>query len=588
VIRRSADERGSIPLVLLVSIVGMLISGMLVPVLLGQAHSTHFDSTRVQSVDAAQAGLDLTLGKIRNATTNGAGDAALLPCGPINGALDSGNQLSYTVTIAYYTSDPTATPAPSAMRCVVGYGTYDTSSGQATPAWAQIASTATAGSGAGASSGRTLIATYKFKTNSTNVPGGVMRVYPYSSASPLLCIDGSSGTPAVGTTVTLQTCSTSTPPADQQVFVYRTDLTLQLLPSVGSTYANGLCLTIPTSAGSPASGSVTLTQCNALGSPSWTQQWSFDDNGHFRASLSTSSTNGTLSGYCMDAGTRMNVTLSGSSSTDTATFKPYTLVTFPSADGLAVGDQIVFRGSLTSGIGTSTNTYYSVRSIVDSTHITLSTDWTGTSTASGQAELQPSAATNVQLDVCIGSVSDSHQAWVPAPSVGAGAAAAPQWVNYYEFGRCLDVTGQNVNATYLIDYPCKQNPYANAVAWNQKFTGPTIASGAASASGNFYTTTGGINYCLTSPRTNTGLVVVKPCSASTAGQTWTFNNNDDSLSYTMKYTIVDSSGLCLSLNTSYAPASPWSAVDVEKCVGRRDQKWNADPTTPGVVDVQEK
>ena len=55
----------------------------------------------------------------------------------------------------------------------------------------------------------------------------------------------------------------------------------------------------------------------------------------------------------------------------------------------------------------------------------------------------------------------------------------------------------------------------------------------------------------------------------------------------MKYTITDSSGLCLSLSTLPA-ADPWSVADVERCVGRRDQKWNADPTTPGIVDVQEK
>jgi hypothetical protein len=40
-------------------------------------------------------------------------------------------------------------------------------------------------------------------------------------------------------------------------------------------------------------------------------------------------------------------------------------------------------------------------------------------------------------------------------------------VNYQQFGRCLDVTGQNVSATHLIAYPCKQNPLATAVAWNE-------------------------------------------------------------------------------------------------------------------------
>ena len=96
-LRRLKDDRGSMPLVLLVSIVGMIISGMLVPVLLGQTHSSKFDTTRVQSIDAAQAGLDLALGKIRCATTAGAGDATQLPCGPITGSLDANGQVAYTV-----------------------------------------------------------------------------------------------------------------------------------------------------------------------------------------------------------------------------------------------------------------------------------------------------------------------------------------------------------------------------------------------------------------------------------------------------------------------------------------------------------
>ena len=525
---RFGDDRGSMPLVLLVSMMGMLLSGILVPVMLNQAHTSRFDTTRVQSIDAAQAGLDLALGKIRGAKTAGAGDAGELPCGPISGSLDGNGKVGYTVTFNYYSSDPTVTPTPAPMTCVSGYGTYDTSSGQVTPAWAQITSAGTAGGGTGASKGRTLVATYRLKTNNTNVPGGVIRIYSATSSASLICIDAGSAAPAVGTAVKMQLCSTSTPPADQQVFVYRTDLTLQLLPSVSATYPNGLCLTIPTASSAPTTGNITLTACSALGSPSWTQQWSFDDNGHFRASLSGSASNGTLSGYCMDTSSRVSATLNAT--TDT--------VTFASAVNLSVGELIVFRNV---SAGLSSGTDYAVKTVVDSRNVVLTSDITVNGTAT--AAIPATAGQAITLDTCVGSVSDPTQAWVPSPAVGAGAAADPQWVNYYEFGRCLDITGQNVNATYLIDYPCKQNPYANAVAWNQKFTAPSIASGASSATGNFYTTTGGTNYCLTSPLSNGGLVVVKPCSATTAGQKWTVYNNDDSLTYTMKYTIVDSSGL---------------------------------------------
>jgi hypothetical protein len=268
-----------------------------------------------------------------------------------------------------------------------------------------------------------------------------------------------------------------------------------------------LCLTYPSADNTnPTSGAtVTLTACQELGNALWYQQWSFDDNGHFRASLSTSKNSpGTLSVLCMDVATQ-------------------------------------------------------------------------------------TAGTLAKLVTCAGGTSDARQAWIPAPSVGAGAAIAPtsgQWVNYYEFGRCLDVTGQDVNATFLIDYPCKQNPYPNAVAWNQKFSGPTIAAGGVSASGQIYTTVSGTQYCLTSPGTDNGSALVKPCSATNTLQTWTVYNDDNSLSYAMKFTVVDSKGLCLGLGTPQG-GMVWSSISVEKCGGAGDQKWNAVPSTPSVTNTRE-
>jgi hypothetical protein len=184
-------------------------------------------------------------------------------------------------------------------------------------------------------------------------------------------------------------------------------------------------------------------------------------------------------------------------------------------------------------------------------------------------------------------IASPTQAWIPAPSVGAGAAAPPQWINYYEFGRCLDVYQQNVNTTHLIDYPCKQNPYTPAVAWNQKFTTPTIAPGGSRATGQIYTTTSLTNYCLTSPGTDGGYVTVKPCGTAGAIQSWTIYNDDNSLPYATKFTIVDGTGRCLSLGAPLG-SEQWSAVDVEQCVGGGEQKWNAAPTTPSLLNTSEK
>ena len=61
--------------------------------------------------------------------------------------------------------------------------------------------------------------------------------------------------------------------------------------------------------------------------------------------------------------------------------------------------------------------------------------------------------------------------WVPSPTVGAGMAgtAHNQLVNLQQFGRCLDITNQSFASTFLISYPCKQNPTPTAVAFNQRF-----------------------------------------------------------------------------------------------------------------------
>lgn len=504
ILRRLAHldrEQGSIPLFLIIAMIGVAVTALLVPTIVSQDRSTKFVTSRVQALDAAQAGIDVTLGRIRSATdSSGVGDASVLPCGPLSGAVNDAGALTYSVTIKYYAVDPLANPSANPMLCSSGYGTYDTATGTYTPSWAQITSTGTDGAPVnGTTSGRTLVTTYSFKTNNSNIPGGVVRIYPATTSSAPLCLDAGSATPVAGRAVVLQACSTTTPPSAQQVFVYRSDLTLQLLSSVTSTYLNGLCLSVPSATAGVA---VTFAACQPLGSPPYTQQWSFDDWGAFRASLSTSKTNGTLSTLCMNAAAQ-------------------------------------------------------------------------------------TVSTGVTLATCAQNTSSSTQAWIPAPSVGAGAAAAPQWINYYEFGRCIDVTGQDVNTTHLIDYPCKQNPWPSAVTWNQKFTTPTIAAGATHVTGQIYTTSGSTRYCLTSPGTNGGYVTVKVCGTTGALQSWTLYNNDNSLPYSTKFTIVDSTGRCLSLG---APVSgeQWSAIDVEKCVGSAQQKWNADPTTPSQLSTSEK
>ena len=358
--RLSQDERGSMAMYLTIAIMGLALAALLVPMIVTSSKTTRSDTSRVHAVDAAQAGINAMLGKIRAAELEGAGTSTLLPCGSTSGVVNSVGPAAYTVSIDYYMSDPVAVPGASRMSCVPGYGTYDPVSDTFTPKFARITAVGTDGPATnGSTDGRTLAATYVFRTTNSNIVGGRIRLYPASSTAPELCMDAGSATPTAGTLVRLQACAT--PPRDQQIFAYRTDLTLQLLSSMTSANPDGLCLD---TADPPTNGAtIVLRGCSPLGDPPYTQQWSFNDNGGYTAAVQTSATTGALSSQCINANAQ------------------------------SVGVQLT-------------------------------------------------------LDNCSeGGTSSPTQAWIPSPAVGAGAAEAPQLVNFYEFGRCLDVTNQNPDST---------------------------------------------------------------------------------------------------------------------------------------------
>jgi len=482
---RRGDETGSMAMYLMIAIMGVAIGALLVPMVISQTRSTRLDTTRVHALDAAHAGIEAMLGQIRASEIGGVGTSSLLPCTPKTGVVNDGDA-AYTVSIKYYMADPVVTANPVEMRCVPGYGTYDPVTDNFTPKFARITATGTDGTARnGGTGGRTLITTYIFRTTNSNIPGGRIRLYPANGSTSQLCMDGTSATPTAGTILKLQTCTD--PLAAKQVFAYRSDLTIQLLSSITGTYPDGLCLDATPG---PISGrAITLVQCRPEGSANlWTQQWSFNDDGHLEAARSTSATDGVLSGMCLNVASQ-------------------------------------------------------------------------------------NAGLNVTTEPCSGSTGSTTQAWIPAPSVGAGAAKAPQLINYYEFGRCLDVTNQDVNSNHLIDFPCKQNPYAPSVRWNQKFITPGIAAQASSAVGQIITPAPSGNNCLTSPGTEGGLVIVDPCTGASS-QVWTVYNGNSALPYSAKFTIVDSGGRCLGL-TNPVGTEAWSAIDVERCDGSTEHKWNA-------------
>lgn len=473
-----SDERGSMSILLLVVLVGLMFGSLLVPMIITSSRTSSFDKTRVQALDAAQAGIDVTLGAIRSSVTDGAGISAKLPCGPGSGTLTGTATSSYAVVVEYFTADPGLSTNPTPMKCVAGYGPYDVATLATTPGYARITSTGTANSTAnGAAPSRTLVSTYVFLTSDVYTVGGQLQI---SGGSAALCIDAGTA-PVAGTALVLQTCSTSSPLSAQQVFAYRTDLTLQLVSSVTTATPLGLCLV---SARTPAvaGDAVKLATCGALGTPVYSQQFSYNDNGQYQASQADSATTGALPNLCLNV------------------------------NNLSAGQAVVIGGC---GSG-----------------------------------------------------------WIPSASLGAGAAALPQWINFNEFGRCLDVTGQNVNAAYLIDYPCKQNPYPSAKTWNQLFTAPANTTKLDSVSGQIYTTVNNTRYCLSSPGTVNGYITVRTCVTGDTLQNWTLYSGNATLPYSSRYTIVNGS-LCMGLGTPNAGLTAWSTIIVETCTGATDQKWNA-------------
>jgi len=499
------DDEGSLPMVMLVMLIGLALGAVLVPTVLVQDRATVFVASRENSLAAAQAGIDVVVGRIRTATAGGTGVPAKIPCAaaasPLTGVVGTPNVAGYSVSVTYYVNDPVANPGSAAMLCVANRGTYDPATGRTVPSYAKITSTGTdttPGSTSGRSDGRTLITTYVFQTTNRNVAGGPNRIYPPSGGTNM-CLDAGSSQPTAGTVLALRACSTSVPPAQQQVYSYRSDLTLQLSIAASTAYPNGLCLDTTTSGGFPVAGStVVLAACAALGSPTFSQQWSFNDSGAFQASQSDSATSGTLPNLCL--------------------------------------------------------------------------------TVTAQTP-----GTQVTLASCDNGLQSQAQAWLPAPSVGNGAAAAPQLVNFQQFGRCLDVTNQDVTKDHMIMFPCKQNPLRSQVTWNQKFTYDPSTGWLSTIpnAGN------GVKWCLVSPNTENGWVRMTQCAQPgyvtgvTARQlTWTEFDGAATVPTSKRYTIVDSSTdatRCLSILTPPANDADWFYASVATCNGGTAQKWNADP-----------
>lgn len=503
-----ADDRGSLPLALLVTLVGMTLSVAMGTLVINQLQNAGYAARRVLALHAAQAGLEAALAQVRASVTTDAsgvvtGDRKQLPCQALTGTTGAGTTTTYSVTAAYFDADPQGHLQDRTWIKKYGVACSGTAGTQTTPAYAVFTSQGTAVQRG--TSTRTLTGTYVFHTANANISGGLVHSYRADTTLNDLCIDAGSGDPTAGTAARMQLCSSG---SVSQTWAYAANLEWVLVSSQNPSHPSGMCL----DAGTPhaANSKVLLQVCQTTTPGLYRQQWSINDVSNLVGSKSDGSD---IDGYCFNVQT------------------PNT-----------PGSYLILSTSCNSG-----------------------------------------SYNNVQT-------------FSPDANVGAGQASSSvgqsigQLVNYNQFGRCLDDTGQNINAVNMIAWPCKQNPNAAKVAWNQRYALPALTSTNAGKAANHatgvITTTPGSVYCLQSPMSTAvgQYVMTKSCDGA-AHQRWTVYGLTDQ--YATSYQIVDGTGTyCLAPRDPNAnPADLFQTVNkiskiyVAACDGSTLQKWNADKNT---------
>jgi len=228
--------------------------------------------------------------------------------------------------------------------------------------------------------------------------------------------------------------------------------------------------------------------------------------------------------------------------------------------------------------------------LTNSTRYTQLWSWTGDHSWRGQKNPISNGVSNTCLrsaDARL-TVDDScNGGFAPTAAAGAGAAgkATNQIVNYKEFGRCLDVTGENIDATYMIAYPCKQDPTTGQtyLKWNHKWYYSEPPVGQTSLADQQivvqYLDKPTDRRCLQAPQDGDGWGAYprfKACNASNAHQKWT--RVQKASDYASSYVFTDYRGRCLTADATDTLDGNWSKITVTACTGSTAQKWNAPST----------
>lgn len=275
-VRRRNDE-GSLPLAMLVVVVGVGLSMLTATTVTRETIDTQYASGRVSALLAARTGLASALAALRAARdTANVGVDARLPCvtgqqAQVTGVL-SGRDGSYAATVWYLTEDPAqhdeAWVRERGVRCPAQLLTT-----------AQYAYVSSVGTSTGGRYQRTLTGTYQFKLRAKgNMPGGQIRVYRTPAATQDHCL--SAPTPSRGMPLTMQVCATNADGTvvDRQKFGYMSDLTIKLMTADPVANPSGLCA--QAGAVQAVGQEIVLRDCGRPTLPY--QQWSFDSNSNFR------------------------------------------------------------------------------------------------------------------------------------------------------------------------------------------------------------------------------------------------------------------------------------------------------------------
>ena len=424
---RRGTDTGSLPLVLLLTLVATALSALATPILLVQFGSTRAETGQMHAMHAAQAGLDVALAYVRAADPGtGYGQLAKLPCGPLNGRVSDGGPAAYQVTVNYLAADPygrsDAWVTANRISCAAGTGPV------ATPGYLVLLSRGTDGTRSW-----TLRATYVMRTTNPYLPGGLIPAYPGDQTGGL-CMDAGSASPTSGTLLLMQPCR---PGSEQQLFAYRPDLTILLVSSQTSATPNGMCVDAVTP--HTTGGGVFLAPCAVPAAAH--QQWIYNGNRNFQGTSNGS----TVDGYCLNAGTSgqagSTMVLGGLGSTTCGSGADNAVKTFLPDPQVAAGSAGVPAGQLAN--------FSQYSRCLDVTN-------------------QNASSSYLVITPCQQSTSPATVAWDQNwtfPTAGAGTSGVSGVISNPHTGTCLHNPGSTAPGQYVTLVTCPGGTPPAQLTW---------------------------------------------------------------------------------------------------------------------------